>query len=424
MSSSVLRIIQITGSDVGGGAESVVRQHHQELSRQGHQVQLLVGRKQTDDPATTQIPFRRGPKGVLRTARWLQRTSGLQNLYSPGFRAIEDSFAFTPDILHFHSLHGVDSFAELSVVRRLSRKYPTVVSMHDLWLMTGHCGHPLSCPKWKTGCGNCPDLLLYPAVSRDATRWNFRSKRRAFREAAVQLVVPSDWLRIQVQQSPVLKHLPISVIENPVDTQTFCPGDATAFRAAHGIDPAERTVILVAQHLQNPFKGIEDGIKVLNDITTKNVKVILVGNAATDVANRLSLPTLVLPFTTSKDELANYYRMADLLLMPSRGETFGLVAAEAMACGTPVVAFHVGGLPEVIGGDTTGVVIEERDHTAMTRAIDDFLADDAKLARVSASASQRINQQFTLPRHSGRTLNLYEQILAGREIGVAAQIDG
>ncbi|MCS7469425.1 glycosyltransferase [Stieleria sp. ICT_E10.1] len=406
-----MNIIQVTGTDVGGGAEVVVRQHHAELTCQGHNVQLLVGRKQTDDPATTQIPFRRGPKGILRTARWLQRNAGLQNLYSPGFRALEDSFAFTPDVIHFHSLHGVDSFAELSVLKRLCRKYPSVMSLHDLWLMTGHCGHPLGCPRWKTGCGKCPDLTLYPAVSRDATRLNFWRKRRLFRNLPTRLIVPSHWLMDQVRQSPILKHLPIDVVPNPVDIDAFQPALNDNLKQQLNLAATDPTVILVAQHLDNPFKGIQDAVAVLNSITIPNLKVILVGGAANEVSQLIDHPCVVLPFTQSKQELATYYATADVLLMPSRGETFGLVAAEAMACGTPVVAFEVGGLADVIGDNIGGTLIPDRDRAAMAQAVEQLLCDNAMHEKKSAAGRDRAVRHFRLERHTQRCLTLYERAI-------------
>ncbi|QEF99486.1 D-inositol 3-phosphate glycosyltransferase [Stieleria maiorica] len=410
-----LNVIQVTGSDVGGGAEVVVREHHHELQRQGHRVQLLVGRKLTDDAATTEIPFRRGPKGVLRTARWLERNTGLQNLYSPGFRAIEDSFAFSPDVLHLHSLHGVESFAELSVLRRLCRKFPTLISLHDLWLMTGHCGHPLDCPRWKTGCGKCPDLTLYPAVSHDTTRLNFWRKRRLFRSLPARLIVPSNWLKAQVRQSPILKHLPVDVVPNPVDVDTFTPdADPDAcqdLRREFGITATDQTVLMVAQHLDNPFKGVRDGIAVLNLIKSANVKVMLVGRAAESVAGKINHPCVILPFTDSKQRLADYYRSAKVLLMPSRGETFGLVAAEAMACGTPVVAFDVGGLADVIGDDIGGILISDRDRSAMARAVDELLSDGRQYMLKSDAGRERSVDLFSLCRHTRSCLTLYQHAI-------------
>jgi len=398
-----LKVIQVSASDFGGGVETVVRAHHQELMQQGHQTQLLVGRQKGNEPGTTRIPFRSGPKGFLRTARWVQQHVGLENLYSPSFRAIEESFAFEPDILHFHSLHGADSYAELSVLRKLSRKYPVVITLHDFWLMTGHCGYPLGCDGWLRGCGRCPDLNRYPKVQRDATRPNFSRKQLVFQDVEATLTVPSHWLKAQVERSPILGSFPVTVVANSVDTQTFSPAQPetiSGLRSKFGIAGDETAVLMIANNLNNLYKGIEDGIAAINQIADTKIKVLIVGQSSETLSQQLHVTTTALPYTTSKSDLANYYRIADLLLMPSRCETFGLVAAEAMACGTPVIAFDAGALPEVIGDRSSGVVVAGRDTSEMARQIDSLARDPDRRARMSRASIDRVNDLFQVSEHT------------------------
>ncbi len=413
-----MKIIQISASDYGGGVETVVRLHHRELGRLGHRTQLLVGRKKGDDPDISLIPFRRGPKGLLRTARRVQQVSGLQNLYSPSFRAVEESFEFEPDIVHIHSLHGADSYAELSVVAKLSRKYPTVITLHDFWLMTGHCGCPLDCPRWLTGCGRCPDLNRYPSISRDATRWNYRHKKRLFRKASPVLIVPSEYLREQALRSPILGHLRVDVVPNPVDATVFSPGceqgGRARRRAEFGIAEDDVAVMLIANNLSNPYKGMADGIAAINQVKASKIKLVLVGNAADQVSSQLNAASIALPYTRSAEELADYYRMVDLLVMPSRCETFGLVAAEAMACGTPVVAFDAGALTEVIGGAESGVIVPRRDVTEMAFQIEKLAADRQRRRTMSAAAVERVRNRFGVAQHARKAIATYEDMIARR----------
>lgn len=407
-----MKVIQINASDIGGGVESVVRLHHAELMRLGHQTQLLVGKKKGDEPCVKQIPFRRGPKGVQRAARWIQRTSGLENLYSPSFRDIEASFDFQPDVVHLHSIHGADSYAELAFVAKLSRKYPTVITLHDFWLMTGHCGYPLDCPRWLTGCGKCPDLKRYPSINRDATRWNYARKRSLFRKTKLELIVPSHWLKDQASQSPILQHQSINVVANPIDSNVFSTSDDRSKRETLGIADDEFAVMLIANNLNNPYKGIVDGIAALNQIQHPKAKVIIVGRSADELANQIQLPSAAIPYTSSPAELAEYYRAVDLLLIPSKCETFGLVAAEAMACGTPVIAFDAGALREVIGDQQTGIVVSARDIDELARQVDALADNPARRQQMSESAVRRIRDQFSVLDHTQTTVDVYRKIIA------------
>ena len=407
-----MNIVQVHGADYGGGAESVVRLHHQELLRSGHAAELVLGRCSGKLEKAKQLHYVRGPMGFRRAARWMESVFGLQNIYSPSFRALEKNFDGTPEVVHLHSLHGVENYAELNVLKRISQRFPTVVSLHDLWLMTGHCGHPLECERWKTGCGKCPDLTLYPPISRDATAWNFRRKQRAFAKCKLNLIVPSEWLKTQVMASPILSQFPVTVIHNPVDTQTFRPKEASTARSRHNIASSDRVVLMVAQHLTNPYKGIELGVECLNASQTDQLKVILVGNAAKQVSEQINAPCLVLPFTNKAAELAEYYRMADVLLMPSRGETFGLVAAEAMACGTAVVAARIGGLLDVLGNDEGGI-LARRTAPDMAAAVDQLLNDDALRQRKAIAGRQRCEELFSPSVHTNACLELYKNAMTG-----------
>lgn len=403
-------VIQIHSGDIGGGAEAVVRQHHEQMLSNGIETQLLVGRKLGNGTYVDQIPFRKGPKGLLRAARWLERTFGLQNVYSPSFRSIESSFAFSPDIIHIHSLHGCDSFADLAVLPRLSKKFPTVLTLHDLWLMTGHCGHPLDCERWKIGCGSCPDLTLYPSIPRDATRWNFLRRKAILKRSKLHLVVPSAWLKSQIEMSPILGEFNVSIISNPVNTERFFPASRLCVRRKLGLSESDQVVLMIAQHLENPFKGIPDGVDALNRVEVKDLKVLLVGHDAGKVAEKIRHQSVVAPFTSDTNDLADYYRAADLLLMPSRGETFGLVAAEAMACGAPVVCPAVGGLTDVVGANEGGVLTPPRDSQAMAAAITELLRDDTQRQSMADSGVRRVQSLFTLRHHTDKVLRLYEQV--------------
>lgn len=400
-----LRILQVHSTDLGGGAETVARLHHEELLRQGHDSHFFVGRKKGDGANVSQIPHRRGIPGLLRLARFAEAKLGLQNIYSPSFRQFTRNLPSEFDVIHIHTLHGAGGYADLASLRNVCKQNNVFLTLHDLWLMTGHCGHPLSCERWKIGCGNCPDLTLYPAVTRDSTKWNFYVRKQTLSQCKAHLIVPSNWLAEQVKQSPILNHFPISVIPNPVDLTVFNVAKQRSLNSEN-----MRSILLIAQHLNNPFKGIEDAILAINSLDRKeNLLVYLAGKDCAAVRERLNVRTELLEYTNDPNRLAEYYRRADYVLVPSRGETFGLVAAEAMACGTPVISTKVGGLADVVGDLFPILCGRPRDPNSLSKSIANALTSSPEeWVSWSQAASARIRTLFSLERHTSECLSLYQ----------------
>lgn len=402
-----MRITQIHAADQGGGAEAVVLAHHMQLRARGEDARLVVARKHTDAPGVESIPYVRGPKGLRRLARWREALTGHQYVYEPSFRNLLASLPGRTDVVHLHSLHGSGGYAELTPLIGLARRVPTLLTLHDLWWLTGHCAHPQECLRWQIGCGSCPDLARYPAIRRDGTRANFKVKQRVATEAGFHLIAPSAWVRSQVAQSPILRSLPLTIVFNPIDTRTFRPGDRATARASLGVGASERVLLVVAQHLRSPFKGVEPLIGALGALPRPDTRLLLVGHDAELLASKSRLPAIPLEPITDRERMADCYRAADLLLMPSKVETFGLVAAEAMACGTPVVAFPAGALGDVIVDGEGGRVVPQDDMTAFIGAVNGLLDDEDQRSRLSASAAVKAARDFSLEAHTEACLRVY-----------------
>jgi glycosyltransferase involved in cell wall biosynthesis len=409
-----LDITHVQGSDAGGGAEVAAYELHRRLRDRGHGGRMLVGRKTRPDADIVEIPRRRGLRGAVRVARWLERSLGLQYLYSPGFRAIHRLIPPDTDVVHLHTLHGAEGYADIGVIPSLSRRWPCVLTLHDMWMATGHCAHSGACERWKTGCGRCPDLTLYPAVAKDGTRLNWLRKRWVLARSRLTVVTSSQWMAARIAQSPLLADHPLHVIPNAVDTSVFHPpADKAAARLALGL-PLDRVIVLVVANLLDlSWKGASEGIAALNRVKAPGIFVALVGHGSSVLAAQLAHASLAAPYQRERRDLALWYSAADILLMPSLEEVFGMVAAEAMACGTPVVAYATGGLPEVLGTEEEGGLLVPRGKTeALASAITELVTDVARRRALGARAAIRAATRFGLDEIAQRHEALYRETAA------------
>ena len=438
-------ILQVAPNDEGGGGEKVAIELHLAYLERGLDAWLALGANHDRVPSSVTIPNTgsRGPwaRAVLRAAglsdpaneralppalkrllrtvaepsRYARVASGLENFDSPGTYRLLELTPSTPDILHLHNLHG--SYFDIRALPALAAQAPVIITMHDAWLLTGHCAHTFDCDHCLTGCGECPYLGTYVAIPRDRSAENARIKRQALTAAHVRLASPSRWLMDLVERSGVAATAAETrVIPNGVDTAVFSPGDRVAARHALGL-PADSLVLLSAARSgkASPFKGFDILEAALPHIARaaegRDVILLALGQDAPD-AEVGGVRVRFIPFVSEPTRVAEYYRAADLYLHPARAENFPLAILEAMACGVPIVASDVGGIPEIVVDAETGLLVPAGDPQALAAAASALLADDTRRAAFSAAGVARVGAEFTLERQVHRYLDWYAEILA------------
>jgi len=447
-----VKILQVSTSDVAGGAERSARNLAAAFRARGHDSWLAVGRQRENDPATFRLlndesrnpavraidALRRNPglhriRGLGRLTstlrllaeprRLLDVERGREDLDFPGTAGLLELPPARPDIVHLHNLHG--GYFDLRFLPRLSREMPTILNVRDGWLMSGHCAFSLGCERWKTGCGDCPDLTLFPAVKRDATSFNWNRKRELLAASRLYVTTPSEWMMARVRESIVAPSaVAMRVIPNGVDTTVFHPGDQAAARAATGIDPHAQVLLLAANGLRfNVWKDYETLRAAIERLGAKPRSTPLLVIAVGEDAPPQTLGNIELrfvPFQSSSERLADYYRAADLYLHAARVESFGNVLLEARACGTPVVATAVGGIPEQIRGldspAPTGVLVPPGDPAAFAEAVERLLGDAALRGTLAANGLRQVRDEFSVDVQAGRFLAWYREILAAEAV--------
>ena len=375
---SALRVLSVCTSDGGGGAERVARDLHEHYRAVGFDAWLAVGRVRVGDAWTRAIPNRahrsawarawmamadalpsrglgfhagKALRGaVAEPARWWRTRRGEEDFDFPGTAHAFDAGGAPPDVVHLHNLHG--GYFDLRVLPDWTRRAPTVLSLHDAWMLSGHCAHPLGCEGWRTGCGACPALWIHPAVPRDATAFNFARKRDIYARSALHVGVPCRWLAARVEESmlaPAVRSM--RVIPYGVNLDVYRPAaDKAALRAALGLDPTRLTFLVFANALvERSWKDSATFRAALERVgaAAAAAEWVVLGGAGPDM--RVGQVRLRRVAAERDDRaFARWFQAADAYVHPARADTFPLVNLEAQACGAAVIATAVDGIPEQV----------------------------------------------------------------------------
>ena len=444
-----MRVLLVNTSDRGGGAERVTWTLFEEYKRRGISSWLIVGRKQSHDPDVFVIPNDRDRGSLVRAlialerlattftgkvqkrknlacslhsigepARLLRKLRGFEDFDFPGSRKLLSLPPFLPDIVHCHNLHG--GYFDLRVLSSISQQIPTVLTLHDSWLLTGHCAYSFDCERWKTGCGECPDLNIYPAIQRDATRINWMRKRNIFAKSRLYISTPSVWLMKRVEQSILAPAVTESrVIENGVDLSIFRSGDKEAARRSLGLPTNVPIALFVGNKIRGSqfkdFDTIYDAItRIGNQDIIKRLLFVCIGEegAEEDLGN---VRICYFGYQGDPKKLAKFYQSADVFLHAAKieADTFPTTILEALSCGTPVVATDVGGIPEQIEDGLTGFLTPPGNYHVMAKRIIMLLENEPLRTRFSKRAAIVAQKRFDLNRQVERYLSWYEDILKG-----------
>lgn len=297
-----------------------------------------------------------------------------------------------PDIVHLQCINGY--FANIyRLVRWLKRhRIPTLLTLHAEFPYTANCGIAADCEKWRTGCGHCPQLRAQTgSLLLDRTAYAWKRMRDAFAGFSNCTVVSvSPWLRSRAEQAPVLAGLHQVTIENGIETAIFHPMDAADLRRRY-ISPEWKLVLHVTASFSAEKGSLKGGwyvfalAKRMPDVT-----FAVVGNR--DPLQ--NAPDNVLDIGRLEDQtmLAAWYSAADAALLTSRRETFSLVTAESLCCGTPVVGFRAGG-PESIAPPSFSSFVEYGDLDALERALRSQFEAEPNRAAIAADAAARFSME-------------------------------
>lgn len=287
--------------------------------------------------------------------------------------------AIHPNVIHLHNIHGY--YLNIPVLFDYLKKsgIPVVWTLHDCWAFTGHCVHYtcVSCFKWKSECYDCPRKKTYPnSFLLDRSKQNFELKKRAYENMPnITLVPVSHWLGREVSQS-ILGKYKIHVIQNGIDVNVFRPrrDSVAGIKKKYGL--CGKYIILGVATGWSEEVGLSTFFRLRKQLS-EDFAIVMVG-CTPNILKQLPDGIIGISRTNNVDELAEIYSAADILFNASYQETFGLVTAEAISCGTPVIVYNSTACSEIVTSETGYIAEVKNEIQVLNYILEDKMLDSTQ----------------------------------------------
>ncbi|MDD2973390.1 MAG: glycosyltransferase [Lachnospiraceae bacterium] len=262
------------------------------------------------------------------------------------------------DVIVLHSVSNFISYKELGKICDLGK--PVLYVMHDMSIFTGGCIYDNYCEKYRERCGKCP--VLHSNHEKDITYYNQKIKKEIISKSKIKFIAPSRWIAECSKNSSVLKEKDVFIIPNSIDTNIFnIANNKTQIIREFGFKPCKKNILFGATRAtENPIKGFKYLCKALEFINLADKRLLIFGNEDNAVKEILprDLEIHFMGNINDDKKLVQLYNLADVFVAPSRQENYPGTVLEASSCGTPTVAFSIGGMPEIISHRNSGYLAQ------------------------------------------------------------------
>ena len=418
-----MKIALVNTADTKGGAARAGLALHKTLLKNGVNSKLIVQTKYGNDEfvfAADANPFEKIYTLFRRavdyfTIKFLtNEDKGRFSFPLFGKNISKNKFLKEADIIHLHWIN--EGFFSLKTFRQLQKlNKPIVWTLHDMWAFTGGCHYDNGCGNFTTRCANCPSLKI--KGDNDFSSTIFARKLLLYQNIKYRVVTCSEWLARSARESVLFKDMEITAIPNPIDVNVFKPVDKASAKKEFGLTPGKVHILFVTMTVKEKRKGfhlLKEALLMLNknrpDLRDK-IELVVMGAADEEETKRLPFPVKTLGRLSSTEEIVEGYNAADIFVAPSLQDNLPNTVMEALACGTPVVAFNIGGIPEMVEHMKNGCLAEELSVEDLAKGIA-LLAENKNMRADFAKAGrEKVLRHFAEEAVAERFISYYKKIL-------------
>jgi glycosyltransferase involved in cell wall biosynthesis len=402
-----VKIGLLSRSDIDGGAAVFALRLFVKLKEQQADVNYLVGIKHGQNDSSfihVKSPFFTKLRSYIERLRLKNRNGNFP--FSLCFLPFPLKFFVDRhqiDVVHLHWIGaGFISIRSLKKIRK-----PVIWTLHDSWTFTGGCHLTHDCVNYLENCGKCPQLNS--RKENDLSRKQFNLKKRVYNQVGnITFVCPSNWLAEIASRSTLLNDKKVVVIPNGIDTELFSPKNKKEARESLDVSPSAKIILFgAANSTRDKNKGFLHLLSALKEMKYSGVEMMVFGSTSDDLIETLGEKTTFLGNIRDERLMAAIYSAADVTVVPSFSENLSLVIMESLSCGTPVVAFNVGGNSELIDHKVNGYLAEPFSTSDLANGIDWVLEERDKSNNLSQNARGKMVKHFNIIAVAKKYFELY-----------------
>ncbi len=385
LNKKIIKNIQISSYDLVGNKFNGHDLHFY-LRQKGIDSKQIVLFKESKDPSTIRFDFNK----TNSTKEFLQNEYFLES-----------------DIVHLHLIHNI---FDLNYLPMLCRLKPTVITLHDPFFLAAHCVHHFDCNKWKTHCYDCPYINELFPLPYDYSALNFGLRLFSIQNSNITAIVASKWLEKKVRQSPIWKGKKVYYLPFGINQQIFQPQNSTVMRKKLRLPLDSKILFFRAE--SDSFKGLDIIEKALSSLDKKeNIVILTVGKKGLLREFEKQYKVFEYGWVHNDSQLAQLYQACDIFLMPSRQETFGMMAIEAMSCGKMVLAIKGKGtaLPETINSNECGLAVDEENYSSELQRL---LNNQNEILQRGEKSLIFAKSQYSKEKYIDGLLEIYKEVVA------------
>lgn len=380
------------------------------LNKNGIEAKQFVVSKAGDDENTLKLLKTEAEHFIREKCKEFEDRISMQSVIYPFGELLGKAKEFKDaDIVHYHLIFN--HFLSLFSFKKLTQSKPTVWSLHDPWALTGHCVHPIDCKGWLSGCKVCPYLDRYSPLHEDnaSSIWNI--KKDIYKSIDIDIVVASKWMYELVKKSPLTMHFErVHLIPFGIDLDMFKKRENKT-EIKHRLGIKEDNFVMMFRQDDQEFKGL-DYIKLMLDKldTKKPITLLTVGKTGLLKEYNKRYQIIEYEWVNDNNQLIELYSVADLFLMPSIAESFGMMAIEAMACSLPVIVFEGTALPDITFAPDCGISLKKGDTDQFVKTIIRLISSSRECKKRGESGRKFADDKYNIIRYNTEMIKLYQEI--------------